>query len=276
MQSVVHQVPDFINYVKAINYKNIKQIYELSKYLDRSYFAPLHLGSNGSYHFKLVPGSGELIPREAERAHHPDPEMLTIMLGINMHFNVGHVLGSSDDSTYGGQGPTYARGKEVHVEATKRPPLDIFVQLGSINRYPKGQPSDPNPRTGVVPTGYTLVMDVSDGRPGAIYMVFNFYPFDDEGDERYEYEDNIPFLGPEDARFIDAPKGSFSVAFLADDLDESLFGMDKIFRPYIKCRTKPELVTVRQNQSSLQLYKDPDIAPQKPVEDTGSSRREGP
>ena len=264
--------------MKGVNYKDVKQVYELSKYLDLSSFVPLHLGFNGGYQFKLVPGSGELIPREAEHADHPHPEMLTTMLGVNMHFNVGHVLERSDDSTYGGQGRRYAQGKEVHVGETRRPPLKIFVQLGSINRYPKGQgrPSDPNPATGVVPTGYTLVMDVSDGRPGAIYMVFNFHPFDDEGDERYEYEDYIPFLRPDDARFIDAPKGCFSVAFLADDLDESLFNMEKTFRPYIKCRSRPELVTVRQNQGTGELFKDPDIAPPPPKQEgVGSSEREG-
>ncbi|KAK3179433.1 hypothetical protein OEA41_005555 [Lepraria neglecta] len=108
-------------------------------------------------------------------------------------------------------------------------------------------------------TGFAVVSDVTPGRARGVWLIFDFYPFDDTG-KRCHFPNNIDWgylpeldeFGKPQSDGDQTEEDQFSVAKIADSLSD--LGADYEFRFEHKLKYEPEFLRVIKSGESHLLY----------------------
>ena len=214
----------------------------------------LLLGHAGGVEYKLIPGTR----LQAHKTNWSDerPMMPENVLGVN--FNVE----PKSDST----GPFARKRRNMNFseESTQSTEsndynaneFQILHQIGSVVYYKgdfskvKGTPAE-NDSKMWEDSGFTLVSDMTSGKPKGVWLAFDFFPYNRGAEDRFHISEdfNWGYL-PEPASYSapdedgDEEDDQFSFVKIADSLQD--LGRDFEFKMEQKIRHEVELVTVVQ------------------------------
>ena len=199
---------DIFQSVRSCNYQDVDQINHLSELLNRTYQPLILLGQHNGLTLKLTPTTSELIPRLNGVADDPRKVLPESVLGINLRaYQNGYEpqgwqdgllynpkaaptapLGRSRRYSSSGHDSTYGSGEAPNekFEPADVDYLSIFYQVGKVymfcgdfSTHVQGQLDNR-----WTDTGYVLVIDVTNKLAGSVWLVKNFYRWDDNTCER--------------------------------------------------------------------------------------------
>lgn len=129
----------------------------------------------------------------------------------------------------------------------------IFHQIGSLMYYVGNFKANPEKamrdEKNWAETGFAVVSDVTPGRARGVWLIFDFYPFDDTGerchfpnDFDWGYLPELDKFGKPQSDGDQTEEDQFSVAKIADSLSD--LGADYEFKFEHKLKHEPEFVRV--------------------------------
>lgn len=190
---------EFLERLRNTNYLDAKEIFSLEDFCSGSHYPILLLGHHKGIQYKLLPGNRL---KEPEINWQDDPPMMSNnILGINLHIEPKCVAAGRDGRR--------AHGSDSHEFRILHQIEGVMYYTGDFSKV-KGTP-EANDRKKWRDTHFALVSDVTSGKAGAVYLIYDFFPF-------------IPNLG--ECKHID---NDYEWGFLPkDEEDEDQFSCAKI------------------------------------------------
>ncbi|KAK0707069.1 hypothetical protein B0T26DRAFT_729057 [Lasiosphaeria miniovina] len=161
------------------------------------------------------------------------------LLGINTNVNVDYTSTPTDSRSSPKKRRQERSSGEDSTRSTTSEDFDVgngfvFAQVGALYHFagPNWKETEPNMviKGPWKPTGFGVVVQVDErGRPGSVYIIFNFYEWDDEsGDRKHTaVTDESGKVLPEIGRLHEKCTKTFTVAKIANSLKD--LGPDKRF-----------------------------------------------
>lgn len=196
---------DFFDKLRDTNYRDGAEVAVLEQYCAGYNMPIILLGHHKGVQYKLIPGNVLQEPSinwKDKRQMMPDN-----VLGINLHIEPMCVAA--------GRTSRLTHGLDSHG-------FHILHQIGSVMFY-SGESSEGKGTTEGqgdrkwLETGFALVSDVTSGKAGAVYLVYNFYPYipNLDGCSHIDNDYEWGFLPGEEE-----DEEQFSCAKIADSLDD--------------------------------------------------------
>lgn len=225
---------DFFERLRKTNYRNSKELVSLDAFCRCSRFPVILIGHDKGVQYRLVPGN--LLQEPEINWNDKRPMMPDNVLGINLHIEPKSVAADR-------------KCRRTHKSDSRDPEnLRIVHQIGGVMFYSgdystvKGTSEGDGGRNWRE-TGFALVSDVTDGKPGAVYLIYDFYPFIPNLDDCSHIDNDFEwgFL-PKD----EENEEQLACAKIADSLDE--LNEDYQFQWGKRYQYEVELVPAVQNQ----------------------------
>ncbi|MCJ1247775.1 hypothetical protein MMC30_004990 [Trapelia coarctata] len=251
----------FFERLRNTDYRDAKQIFSLQGFCSGTHMPVLLLGRDKGVQYKLIPGG--LLTEPEINWKDKRPMMHHNVLGINLHIEPKCEALGRMKRRFHGEDPEEFR---------------ILHQIGGVMCYDgdfskvKAAPGATSGRKWLE-TGFALASDVTSGKPGAVYLIYDFFPFIPSL-EKCKHIDNDYEWGflPKDEENED----QFSCAKIADSLDD--LNGDYEFQWGKRYSYEVELVPAVQNPDGTldrQLVEEPaEAATEKApglLEDTASA-----
>lgn len=199
---------EFFERLRKTNYRDSKELISLDKFCRTSSFPVILIGHDKGVLYRLVPGNLLLEPEINWKDKRP--MMPYNILGINLHIEPKCVAADR-------------KSRRTHNPDSRDPEnFRILHQIGTVMFY-RGdystvkETSEGDGRRNWRETGFALVSDVTDGNPGAGYLIYDFYPFIPNLDDCSHIDNDFEwgFL-PKD----EENEEQFSCAKIGDSLDD--------------------------------------------------------
>ena len=193
----------FFERLRNTNYRDAKEIFSLQGFCSGTHMPVMFLGHNKGIQYKLIPGN--LLAEPKINWKDSRPIMHHNVLGINLHIEPKCIAA--------GRISRRSHGSDSHE-------FRILHQIGGIMFY-DGDFSKVNAEADTsckwLDTYFALASDVTSGKPGAVYLIYDFFPFIPNLDECKHIDNDYEwgFL-PKDSENDD----QFSCAKIADSLND--------------------------------------------------------
>ncbi|KAL8925505.1 MAG: hypothetical protein Q9208_003396 [Pyrenodesmia sp. 3 TL-2023] len=243
--------PELIEFLRTADYSNCRTLQDLSNLSLLQNCPQIMVGKSKGYHYEVVLAGDQLCVSRPVELPEKRLIMLDNILGINPNVEPTCEAPMTSESA-----PRRTRRSEFNysysediVKAEPDPTslFRIMFQVGALRVY-QGKCTDVKDMIEDEDhwwdTGFNLVLDITTGRARGVWIVYNFWPQNDEGDHfRIEDEDHWGLLRGHDREEDD----QVSVAKIADDLAE--LGPDFEFELRHRLGHEPELVDVVRNEA---------------------------
>ena len=241
-------VDDVIRHFMETNFLNMAQIARLDMWMQKAdYFPSMPMGWCNGELYELRPQVDILQPTKSTPSLHNQFPLVDVpgILGCNTNVEPVPIMKGRARRNQNISEESTKSTKSDDYEPSRPNEIKVFQQLGNLWQYcgdcsKRGTSAD---NGSWEDTDYVVVTEISQGRPGTVWVIYNFWRFDEDTRERYHYEDDtVPVF----------PSGNYDDYIACARIGPSLEGWrfsDAANNTFdLSCMTahEPELVHVRQ------------------------------